>query len=415
MTASARVHIARSAAIQSLGAGASFSMTIVVALLGGPIVQGQFALIKSMNDALVSFLSLGLPAGLVYAINRHDFPAARVPGMALKFAVATFPLSLVISSLIFLSQSSSGMDVGLVAAGAVAAASAGGIYFGLMRALILTRNDDILFAVISIVPAILLLVTIAVIVSIGESIAFAYVVSSGVAAIVSAVVARRLLDPSSGQSVRPSRDVLKVLARQSTSMYVQSTLMTLQPLATVSALAFAGAGQGAVGLFNLAVIVIVGPNLLIGLVAPVLLNRWTKGLTDAGLRSLSTRVLALGLGCQLLALASIPLVRPVVSAVLGAEYAASAPAIAILLLATLPLVVTRVIAPALQSQGTMAPLNLSCFVRLMVVLALFVILPSSSSLAVRVASWTWVAAEYAACAVLIWPLAKVWKGAPVNV
>src|SRR4051794_33535641 len=86
-----RFVLLRSAAIQSVGVAATFLIPVYIAHTGGADRQREFAIVKGTFDALSTAVALGLPAGLVYVINRSAVGTRAVLRAAPVFALATIP------------------------------------------------------------------------------------------------------------------------------------------------------------------------------------------------------------------------------------------------------------------------------------------------------------------------------------
>ena len=73
---SARRNLILNVVIQTVGAASSFVVIVALARLAGPAVQGQYAVYKSLIDVQVALLTLGLPSGFIYVINKSLVPGS---------------------------------------------------------------------------------------------------------------------------------------------------------------------------------------------------------------------------------------------------------------------------------------------------------------------------------------------------
>jgi O-antigen/teichoic acid export membrane protein len=360
--------LTRTVAIQGTGIAALLLANLIVARLGGPALQGRFYAIKSINDFQVAFLGFGLPAGIVYYINKTGTGARLFHRLSWRYAaLIALPLIAVdYVALTHLLPESPGSfnDAALVAIG-----SAAFIAYSIQRGIILTQNDGDLFSSLTATSSYLYLVLLPLSVLADLApIASAYFIVGLLCVGLSDLVIRRLRLPAHEGELR-AIDWRLVLA-QSNHVFLQGLLFGLQPLLTIHLMQWHGADGTIVGLFNIAALVFILPNLLTAMVAPVFYNRWSKSLDRAGLFTVAKRATAIAGGAQILALASWPLVEPATALVFGEEFRAAAPAIKILLFGVGALTFTRIMSPAFQGMGQNVMLTLSCLLRLAPLLAL---------------------------------------------
>ena len=95
---SARRNLILNVVIQTLGAASSFVVIAALARVAGPSVQGEFAVYKSLVDVQVALLTLGLPSGFVYVVNKGLVPGATLA----KWSARSIPVSLLLAAVITL-------------------------------------------------------------------------------------------------------------------------------------------------------------------------------------------------------------------------------------------------------------------------------------------------------------------------
>ena len=166
-----------------------------------------------------------------------------------------------------------------------------------------------------------------------------------------------------------------VLRKQSMHSFLQGLSMSGAVFGMILAIQVLGGAVHDVGQFSVASLAVVGPNLLVAMIAPVLFNRWARSMTSSGRQRLIRQAVVVGLSLQLLVLPLLPFSVEVLTSVFGDDYWEGAVAMTPLLLALFPLVVTRVVAPALQATGDTSVVSVSWAIRLA---APWVLLPAAA-------------------------------------
>lgn len=360
---SARRNLILNVVIQTLGAASSFVVIAALARVAGPAVQGEFAVYKSLVDVQVALLTLGLPSGFVYVVNKGLIP----PALLAKRSAQGIPVFLVLGGVItsiYLATRSEPTEHGLpVTATLLAVAVAATTFYALMRGIVLTRTDGAGFAWLSALPPISLTVLAITGVALDWwSLAVAFAASALVAAVAAVALHRSSRSPEPTTGLAES--AWTSLRKQSFHSFLQGLFQSGAIFATIAMMQVLGARVADVGHFNVASLAVVGPNLLVAMIAPVLYSRWTKTLTRAGRGPLIGRSLRIAAGMQVLALLLLPVITPVLTFLLGDDYRPAAVAMMPLLLAVLPLAATRIIAPALQATGDTSVASVAWGIRL---------------------------------------------------
>lgn len=396
---STRRNLVVNVVVQTLGAASSFVVIAALARVAGPSVQGEFAVYKSLIDVQVALLTLGLPSGFVYVVNKGLIPVTTLARGAARGLPVFLAVGLAIS-LGYLATRSELTEHGLAAtAGLLAVAVAATTYYALMRGIVLTQTDGAGFAWLSALPPISLMVLAVTGVGTGSwSLAVSFAASATLAA--GAAVALYIRTRPAGPVSPASPQAVPVLRKQSLHSFLQGLFQSGAIFATIAVMQALGASVSDVGHFNVASLAVVGPNLLVAMIAPVLYSRWTRTLTRSTRGPLVVRALRIAAAMQALALPLTFVITPLLVLLLGEAYEPAAHAMVPLLLAVLPLAATRIIAPALQATGDTSIASVAWGIRLAapVVLAPFALLIDD------VVVWATVATaigEYAALAAML--------------
>lgn len=399
--------LAQTLVIQCLGVLLLLGITLFVARIGGAEEQGRFALVKSINDLQVALFSLGLPSGLVFTLNksgsghRAAFQAVLIYTsclLALATAVNFFTLAWLLPD--------TGTTSRLEQATLIAGASALLTGYGIQRGLVLVRTDGTLFSLVSILPAASL--TIAIVVLLGRTglaIEIAYAVSGVVCFTSTTLYLRRVL--LSFPTPRSSPIDWAVLVRQSLHVFIQALLFSAQIFGTNAWMKSQDASLADLGLFNISSMVVTIPNLLIGLVAPVLFNRWSRSLPTSGLRGVFGGALLAGAITQGIALLAIPLVDSALGQIFGREFQGAARSTTILLFSIFAVTTSRILTPALQGLGHNHLVTWSCMARVGVAATFIWLARWAGTSFLDAVALGWLAAECAAAIFIMLAVRKV--------
>jgi O-antigen/teichoic acid export membrane protein len=394
--------LAQTLSIQSLGVLLMLATTLLVARMGGADAQGNFALVKSLNDFLVAIFSLGMPSAIVYLINQNGHGHFVILRHIWRYSFALLLLLPMITYMVlYWLYPEAPAVTRIIQAVLIGAGSALMTGYGLQRAILLVRDDGPVFSFLSIIPGAIVTVTIIILLNRNTFAAeFAYAFAGIFGIILMHLGLRKALSGLPPEDPQLPLD-WRMLRAQSSHVFVQGILFGLQVFLTNAALEFADPTMVAVGLFNVASMVITLPNLLVSLVAPVLFNRWSKSLTWAGYAAIKRNSLLLGGAAQILAMVAIPLITPVLSFIFGAEFVAASGAVKIMLGSVLAVFAGRIITPALQGLGCNWIVTWSCAARLGVGGALAITLMSQSYPPMLCFACGWLAGEYAALLMLL--------------
>ncbi|PUA83024.1 lipopolysaccharide biosynthesis protein [Nocardioides currus] len=396
-----RRELAPLVAIQSLGAAASFGIVALLARVAGPDVQGEFAVYKSLVDVQVAFLTLGLPSGFIYVINKGLYTTQSLLRLTARYAPLVFLVSAVLTTGYLLGRSvtlpgelSTNIALVVLAAGATT-------YWALVRGIVLTLSDGVAFAWVTALPPIVLMVVTVVGV---ESGAWSLPTSFAASAVVSVTTVLLLLRvvgvPPEGPVPADRRAAFRVLGQQSAHTLVQAVFLSGAIFTILWLMQHLDADVDDLGQFSVASLAVVGPNLLVGMVAPILYSRWSRSMSLDERRRIGRSAIRFAALLQLGALVALPLVVPGLTFVLGAQYRPAAVAMCIVFLAVLPLSTTRMMSPALQATGSTAVVTASWGARLVTPITLVPLAPVIDDVIIW-AAVAMAAGEYVAMAVML--------------
>ncbi|WP_242335590.1 lipopolysaccharide biosynthesis protein [Anaeromyxobacter sp. SG66] len=394
--------VASNLVVQAIGPASAFFTVFVIARLGGPADQGQFAQLKAVVDLTVALGCFGFPQSFIYVINRLGASAAVLARWSLLYSLGFLPVALggvlVARRLGYLGSGAERLDAVLL----LTLTAALLVLHGLWRGVYLTHDPGIPFAVFTIVPAVALLACVLLAMFAGSN-AFerSLLGSSVVTIIVTALMMRPVTRDRNGHyGDLPWSSLLS----NGVHAFLQATLIAIHPLVSYGLVRLEGGGNTEVGFLNVGVFLVQGLSVPISMVAPLLFARWTSVHDDALMRRLHARTLALlGIGAAVgvtLALAAIP----IVPLIFGAEYATAVLPVQMMLL-TLPLLChVRVIAPALHARGRPGVNTAAAAIRVVaLVLGGLLLSRTTGDVLVAVAA-AWSIAEIASAAVILFGL-----------
>jgi O-antigen/teichoic acid export membrane protein len=403
MKQNVRGAILTSLVIQGAGSVIPFVNIVALARLAGPVTQGTFSTFKTWMDLVTSLIVFGFPQAFVYLLNKKMANRDQLLNISLLYTLASslFVIPIAMYSI------TSGYNIlpedrSIFAYATLLSAGVGAVVLNrLVRAIYLTIDDGLLFALITSAPALFMFATMmvaAMFTPFHYDIAF---FAAGVLTLTSTGVwIRRIIVETPGYRLTLSTIPKRALAEQSIHTFVQSVSFTLQPVATISLLFHFGGAVTDVALFTAATIAIAAVNAFFGIVAPILFNRWSRNIDDNTLRGIQAISDRVSLGFLVLSVAALPLYPVLVPAIFGTDYVAAIPAFQIISCAIAPVALTRIITSAIHAAGRPEVNTISCILRLAVSVAAQLVLSYSglaSPLMAAAAGWMiaeWIAAVY---------------------
>jgi O-antigen/teichoic acid export membrane protein len=378
-------------AVQLLGVLFSYFGVLVIARFDGPQAQGYFVTLKSFVDTANGAFVAGLPQALILAINRGRFNLRSAGPYVWVYGLLVFLISIPVSwKLVGLEGEQLQLAILFLPIGI-----AGSSLFGLTRALLLTHTDGFGFSIFTAFPQVMLFAAICIeAVLLHQDYATIYLVYGITVTAGSLLVSYRLFarEPNEARLPLP----VKGLFREGTHIFAQSMLYNAQWFLVLRLLSATGAPRGELGLVSTALLPLLALHALVGIVAPILYNQWSKLETPTDFGAMATYLFKLsGLG-QLLALPLLFLVQPVVMLVFGEKYVGSIGGVYVVIFATLPVLFTRTISPFLQTSGRARLNSVSCMLRAASALTFLSVAIGSGWSGVVPVAVAWSAAEWAA-------------------
>lgn len=380
------------------GAGAVLAIVTVLGISRyfGPVQQGGFALYKNWYDFTSSALLFGLPQGIIYTVNKHYISPSFALRLALVHSGLTFVPVLIISCLQAQFRYLPPAQIPLAAL-AMTFGICGYMFHGIARNVVLTINDGLNFSLLAVVPTVGIVPLCLLSALFGCFDVGSVFAANGLICGLSAwlVLATGDLGPAltkTGWRV--------ILAKQSGHFFLQSLLFAMQPFAAYYLLEGDVGGVHNVGIFSFALVALIAVNSLIAMVAPVLVNRWSKLSDTHAERQLSGVLLKLALVAGIPLSCVLWLLAPAATLVVGDKFLDAVPLIRVLAIAVVPLVFTRFAQPALMALGKANIGTMMGFGRVVAMLATAIGLGVITSPLLAM-SWAWSVAEFVAAIVLL--------------
>ena len=346
-------------ALQSTGPMAAFVAVWYIARIGGPILQGEFAQHKAFVELLFVLGSFGFPQAIVYLVNKIGISVNRIISRSFIYSIALIPIFWVMAVFYMggsnsrSSLSEGGVDIiqGLM----LAVAAAMLVLHGLWRAVYLSENQRIGFALFTILPSTLLLAVIYWTVNLSDFSAKEFPRIFLLAYIVAAFFAGFFVFKV--RDKRGVKDKAKInpgeLFRHGVHSFMQGIFIAAQPLVAYEIIKRFNGGQEVVGIFNMGVLLLQGSSVPVAMIAPLLFAMWTKEsagsaemIRISGVSKVKFIAIHMALG-----LTVGGVVYVMVPYIFGNQYTAAALPAAIMLLGFPFLCHSRVLSPAFHSEG----------------------------------------------------------------
>lgn len=383
--------------LQGLGAALTLLTSVSISWVGGAEIQGRFALYKSWYDVETGLLLFGVPSAIVLAAARGPLNVRVLYRQTLRLCLFALPaLAILHAAILPLFFSPNLIDGALF--GSAIALSLG---YAIVRALLLTLHDGVVFSAVTALPGLVLFVAATIAVADGiDSFGIVYLAVAFLSFTVSVRLLLRLA-PAETQGL-PSTGLpgFAIFSASAMHIFLQSVLFGLQPFLTFQLLSLLGAPVATLGVFSLATVLITAPNLAIAMVAPILLRRWSQGLSASALSLVRRRTIIAAGAAQALALAGLVLVPHRLRASLEREFPDLSMISLLLLVGLFPLVCTRILTPALLGTAMIKDLSVSCAARLAAVAVLIPVAWLLQFDLVRSAAVSWACGEWLAFAIL---------------
>lgn len=388
---------------------------IVLGRFGGPDVQGTFSVFKTWIDLTTALLIFGFPQAFVYLINKKVWYKSD----ALSFSILHFIISLFLvipialygvylDYLIVPQDRQLWLYLFLISFGASAFC-----FNRLIRAIYLTIDDGIIFALITSAPAFILMIFMLTALKFNN---FPYDVAYFFTGILTLLLTIIWIDAIIKKIAKFKLYIPTIsnnqLFHHSWQSFAQSIAIALQPVIMIFLIFEYSGSVKDVAFFTSSTLIISAANVLFGIVAPLLFNRWSKKLdinTFYVIRKSSLAFTAFFLAVGIL---GIWIAEIAVVALFGSTYREATWAFQLMFFAMAPVALTRVLYPAIHAIGHPHVNTISCFIRVGAAAGLqlmFCELGWFEPLPAAILSWLiaeWVAAIYTwltSTKKLMWP------------
>jgi O-antigen/teichoic acid export membrane protein len=378
--------------IQTFGQIINFIIVVFISYFFGLEDQGKFSSIKNFIDIISSLMLLGLPQGYIYGINKKIISSQAAFRISIFHSISAATIAY---TCLFIDINFADADEVLNGNSHLLIALALGSYtfHGLCRGIALPQRGSILFSVITITPAIGILLSIFSEYTLGSLDSLSVILAGGVAgSAISLIILYSGINKSNDFNSN-YRDLLS----NSFQFFLQTMLISIQPFIALYLLRNGESGYSNAGAFTLSLVSVNSVNSLIGMIAPLLFNSWSQSksndishLTRKLLRNLiriSLPLIAIGFFVFFVARFEFDENR-IISIIF------------ILALSIPPLILTRILSPALMAGGRSWVGSITSIFRVSAFLlcAALLCMVLETLYAVSVA---WVITEYAAAALLV--------------
>lgn len=341
--------------IQAIGPFLSFLTIFLLARLVGPIQQGLYAKIYAWINFIVVLGVFGFPQSFIYVINKHNVHR----GLLLKAATMyTLIFGTILGSILIISYRYSLLDSQIISSlfglFFVVVTIVILVYHGLFRGVYLTYNQNIGFAIVSILPAVsLFFFMIFFLIYRVYIYQLVFFISSLLLLLILLFLKRNIDD---GIKLYPfdvnklkSELPLKILFNHGTNSFIQALLLSLQPVVAYWFISKYIGGNDYIGYFNIGLFLQQGFLVPISMVVPILFEYWTRNNNFEIVKKITNfKIFILELLIGVLLASFIPFL---VSCLFGSKYDESV-VLSQILLFLIPITFhSRLLNPAIHSMG----------------------------------------------------------------
>ena len=360
-----------SVAIQAAGSAATVASALLVASQMGLAAQGEFGLLRSWNDALVSLAVVGLPQGLLHMQYRESVPVAALRSWVGRYLASLATVFAVLAGAAWWVLPMAPFSTAFVRHPSTVIALAGAVALGaahlLWRSLALREIGVVRYAAITAAPALLLLLALVPVGMAGRAGGFVWALfaAAAISATASGLMVRRigrLTATAPSGFPRWSRHRLWSVSAETGA---QGVLTALSPALMLSIAGWLGAPLAEIGAVSLGLHVYLVFGVASAYVAPMVYDRAARAEQTPSTRQLVHWVrqrarapLLLALGAA--ALLALLLIRWLWPAGAGSLVLLSAMAVAGVLSMAVRLIVTLLLA-----RGAFRPVTVQAVVRLL--------------------------------------------------
>ena len=357
-----------SVAIQAAGSAATVGAALLVTATLGLAAQGQFGLLRSWSDALVTLAVLGLPQGLLHLQYRESVPVAALRPWVLRYVLGLASVCAVLAALLLAAPAGTAAGVMAPATLAVLAATVPLAAAHLLwRALALRDVGAVRYAAITAAPALLILAALLPLCLLGSAarLVWALLVGAALSALVSGWVVHRGLYPSApGDAARPwSRATLWSVGVETGA---QSVLIALVPALVLSTVGWLGASLAEVGVVSLGLHVYQLFGVAAAYVAPMVYDRAARAARPPAAADIAAWLRARATPRRWPLAGALALVALAGARALWPAGAAALAMLALMALAGAVSMAARLLVTLLLARGAFRPLTILAFARLVV-------------------------------------------------
>jgi len=338
--------------IQAIGPGLSFLSIFLIARFLGPATQGKFANFKSIVDLTTTIGVFGFPQSFVYLINKLKVPPKDLAILSIIYSVLFTVLAFFIIWIFiyfnyieigWLNSKTINILVLSVICGVL-------VLHGVWRGVYLGYNSGPKFALLSILPAVFLFVSIAIFLFRSTFSPFEIYLYSTFPVFIFIWL---MMSPILLQKAPQQTNKLpwNELWRHGFHAFLQALAMIVQPIVAYWLIKRYIGTEKDIGFFSLGLFLVQGFAVPIGMISPLLFERWTKNEDNSLLRKLhklTPKLLLLDVLLGLLLSAAIYFLIPI----LFSKKYVDAIFLSQVLLFTVPLMFhIKVLLPAIHAGG----------------------------------------------------------------
>ncbi|GAA4358682.1 hypothetical protein GCM10023165_53870 [Variovorax defluvii] len=378
----------RAITVQSLGPLSLLALSVAVSRWFGAEQQGAFIAAKSLADVLIAVGCFGFPQSVVLSINRYKASPKRLYVWTPTYVLLATPLLVCATYLLAPPEA---MNVG--SALLLSLGSAGCIVVGIWRGILLTIDDGIRFHLITAAQSFLLAVATTMILATQHALNTGMPLAYFLCGILTLSLGYFLLPWPTVRLLNGCSPSPRQLVSHGADAFIQALSGTLQVFLCVRWIGSYN-GPAEAGHFSMALVALNAVAFPVQAIAPLILNRWSRGgdrdALNAGRDKLKNATLGAVATCVLL----VMIMPPLVPWVLGPAFDAGVTTVQIMIAALVPTFLLRIGGLRLSAAGNFRFLSIVVLLRcfsLVVVLA--------------VARWLF-DAQGAAAAALCWLLVE---------
>ena len=336
--------------IQSIGPVLSFFTIFLIVKMGGPMLQGRYAVISAAINIAVVIGTFGFPQSFIYLINRLGVAHRKVIKISvyyfLGFLILCMPTMFLLFKMNWLDEmlvSDLGQIVILTFTISLL------VLNGLLRGIYLTYNQSVYFGIFSILPSLMLFLFISITCIFKHNFNFhlIYLMSSVSTIGVALMIFRKVLQlPDNAPWEKfPWRPLLT----HGTNVFLQALFVAVQPIIAYALIRNYIGSSVEIGYFNLGLVLVQGFLVPISMISPLLFEHWTKNQNERAIGNNMNRkliLISIILGGVLALLSSF-----FIPYVFGEEYAASIQAVQVILFSVPLIFHCRILMPSIHANG----------------------------------------------------------------